>query len=207
DILNKSLNGKHVIEIQELRALIIDVSRINDKKFTDAINELKADLKLKVNATEKNRIRLAFAGYSVDNIDPRFNQFNPGITEEEYSQAMELISEGFSRNESIMIESLLARYKKNVLNHGAEYITEYIDYLHNLQRGKEQLVVLNVNGCDNLATDDITSIIAHNYDTLSNYHYMVVAFNDDEKIISWRTISEVAIFMENFKLEKGFNVF
>jgi len=207
NILNKNLTDKHIIKSTDLQALIIDVSRVNDKKYTDAINELKTSLNLKINATEKEKIRLSFAGYPIKNIDPRYSQFNPGITEDEYSQAMELISEGFSRKESTMIESLLARYIKNVLNHGAEYVTEYIHYLHDLQKDKKQLIILNVNGHDNLTTNDITSIISNNYDNLSNYHYMIIAFNDDKNIISWRTISEVAIFMENFQLENKFNVF
>lgn len=207
DLLNKNLNGEYIIELSQLKALIVDISRVNDKKFTDAINDLKTAFKLKINATEKERIRLFFAGYPIEDIDPRFANFNPGITEDEYSLAMELISEGFSRNESTMIESLLARYRKNVLNHGAEYVSEYIDYLKEIQGDNEQLVVLNINGSDNLTTNEITSIIADNYENLSNYHYMIVAFNDDKNIISWRTISEVAIYMENFKLEKDFNVF
>ena len=207
DILNDNLNGEHIIEMHQLQALIIDVSRVDDKKFTDAINEIKKTLKLKINSTEKERIRLYFAGYPIENVDSRFEDFNPGVTEEEYSKAMELIAEGFLRNKEVMIESLLARYKKNVLNHGAEYVEEYVDYLHKLQKNQKQLIVLNVNGSDNLSTNNITSIIADNYNKLSNYHYMIVAFNDDEDIISWKTISEVAIYMENFKLEKEFNVF
>lgn len=207
DILNDNLNDEHIIEMHQLQALIIDVSRVDDKKFTDAINEIKKTLKLKINSTEKERIRLYFAGYPIENVDSRFEDFNPGVTEEEYSKAMELIAEGFLRNKEVMIESLLARYKKNVLNHGAEYVEEYVDYLHKLQKNQKQLIVLNVNGSDNLSTNNITSIIADNYNKLSNYHYMIVAFNDDEDIISWKTISEVAIYMENFKLEKEFNVF
>lgn len=208
EALNRNLKGTDVIDKNNLKSLIIDVSRINDKKITDSINQLKQTMHLKINSIEKEKIRLSFVGYPVADIDPIFSKFNPGVTEEECNKAMELISEGFSRNESTMLKSLLARYKKNIMNRNSESVTDYVKYLHNLQKSREQLVVLNVNARDELVTHDITSIVANTYDNLSNYHHMIIAFNDDdEKIISWKTISEVAIFMENFKLEKEFKVF
>lgn len=207
DILNDRLDGNSTISADNLRALIIDTSRVNDTKFTNAINELKSILKIKINTTEKEKIRLYFAGYPIKDINPDYSIFNPGITDEEYALAMKLISEGFSRNESVMIESLIARYKKNILNHGSEFVDEYINYIHDNQKDKKQLIVLNINGRNMLKTSDITSIISAYYEKLSNYHYMIISFNDDEKNISWKTISEVAIFMENFKIEHNFKVY
>lgn len=207
NILNDNLNDEKKITPSELKTLIIDISRVNDKKFTQSINKLKTELKIKINATEKEKIRLLFSGYPIKNLDKKYYQYNPGITSKEYSHAMELVTDGFYRNESVMISSLLARYRKNFLNNGAEYVNQYIDYLNTIQDNKQQLITLNINGTDNLSTDEITSIVSANYDNLSNYHYMIVIFNDDTNIISWRTISEVAIYMENFKKEDNFNIF
>ncbi|AGN24553.1 BslIM [Erysipelothrix rhusiopathiae SY1027] len=66
---------------------------------------------------------------------------------------------------------------------------------------------MEVRGSDQFTSDNIASIIEKNYDKLSNYHNMIIRFIDDESIVKWKTISEVALFMEQFKQESNFNAY
>lgn len=84
---------------------------------------------------------------------------------------------------------------------------DYIDHLHHLQLNLNQLSILEVHG-KSLNSSKIAEIINHEYDNLSNYHYMIILFKDTiQDKVKWLTISEVAIYMEHLKKEHNFTLF
>lgn len=70
------------------------------------------------------------------------------------------------------------------------------------------MIIIEVKASHGLSSSEIAEIIKEKYQDLSNYHYMVIVFEDErENVISWETIAEVGIYMEHFKNEYSFNLY
>lgn len=201
-----SLQGnKSLITQEQLDIVIIDVSRVLDSKITELVNEFKKINSLKINSYLKEQIRSYLLGYPIDFRLDKLPLLS--ITDEDKNRAYELVETGFLKKQDVMIKSIIARYDSKFLNNSIGTSEYYLNYLNKIEAQKQQLIILNINGSECLSSNNICEIIEKEYSNLSNYHNFIIVFNDDDKIISWETISEVAIFMENFKKEYKFNVF
>lgn len=216
-LLNSNLRNDTKITEEQLITILLDVSRILDKEITNQINNLKKVYSIKVTSTQKEYLRKKLLGYDID------DSIIQNITGEQavklaalydtlpnksllINSALEKINVGLQRNRDKMIQSLIARFNNMYLNIGKD-AKDYIDYLHHLQLNLNQLSILEVHG-KSLNSNKIAEIINHEYDNLSNYHYMIILFKDTLKDkVKWLTISEVAIYMEHFKKEHNFTLF
>lgn len=210
ELLNKNMTKNKIgfkISSNNMDKIAIDVSRVSDAKITKIINKIKNDKNIKINNLEKEKIRNFLIGYPV-NLEHNLENYVPEITDMEYKEAYELIGEGFERNESTMINSLVARIKKVFLSGKNTVTKDYLEYIREMQRGQNQLLIIEVDADDNYTADDISEIIKNKYSTLSNYHHAIILFKDSKKsTIDWSTIAKVAIFMEQFKKEHNFKVY
>lgn len=216
-LLNSNLKNDKKITEEQLTIILLDASRILDKEITKQINDLKKVYSIKVTSTQKEYLRKKLLGYDID------DSIIQNITGEQsvklsalhgtlpnksllINSALEKINVGLQRNRDKMIQSLIARFNSMYLNTGKD-AKDYIDYLHHLQLNLNQLSILEVHG-KSLNSNKIAEIINHEYDNLSNYHYMIILFKDTLKDkVKWLTISEVAIYMEHFKKEHNFTLF
>lgn len=216
-LLNNNLRNDTKITEEQLITILLDVSRILDKEITNQINNLKKVYSIKVTSTQKEYLRKKLLGYDID------DSIIQNITGDQavklaalhgtlpnksllINSALEKINVGLQRNRDKMIQSLIARFNNMYLNIGKD-AKDYIDYLHHLQLNLNQLSILEVHG-KSLNSNKIAEIINHEYDNLSNYHYMIILFKDTLKDkVKWLTISEVAIYMEHFKKEHNFTLF
>ena len=194
------------IGLNELDTLALDISRVLDNRITDTINKIKGISKTKINSITKELIRKFLLGYPV-RLDDDFKNIKLDIDNASYTRAWELLSEGFERNNTVMLDSILSRYKQNFIDLKSCSNEMYIEYIHEFQKDKNQMILLKVNADDNYKLDDILNCIKKNYDLLSNYHYMIIIFEDGDKPYDWLDIAKTAIYMENFNLENNFNLF
>lgn len=209
NVLNQELANNYIkftLDDATVDKLIIDVSRVVDDKITSEINKIKNNLKIRINSYQKELIRKKIIGYPVS-IPFEVSNYEKLISNDDYERAYSLVAEGFERNSEIMVKSLIARIKVNFLNLDNKITDRYLEYLDNIQRDKKQLVILSLNSDEQFSCESIEQTIFEKYDELSNYHYMIILFKDGIRPYSWKDISEIGIFMENFKLEKNFNVF
>lgn len=209
-MISEELKKKDVefsLDQKSLDTLVLDISRAVDNQLTSSINMVKEDLNVKINAFQSELIRRYFLGYPVI-MTLNVESFKPKFTDIDIIEAYDLVNEGFKRNTQLMIDSIIARIKKNYLNLDGDNLNKYIEYINELQLGKEQLVILDVNADDLNTANNIAQIIEEKYESLSNYHYMIVVFRDgEETLTSWKDIADVALFMEQFKKEHNFNVY
>lgn len=189
----------------ELITLMLDITRVIDSDITKRINEYKNKYDVKINSYDKEQIRLYFLGYPINTQFLNIEKFKPKISKKEIELSIELLNKGIEKNKESVINSLIGRYRKNFLNEDKEYLSEYLEYIEELQEDKNQLVILNINS--EWTDEDVYKEIVKEYDQLSNYHYMILIFDDNIDLISWQMIANIAVYMENFKLEQNFNVF
>lgn len=205
-LLNSNLKNDKRITEEQLITILLDVSRILDKEITKQINDLKKKYSIKVTSSQKEYLRKKLLGYNVDdsiiqNITGKqavkLSTLHNTLPNKSFliNSALETINVGLQRNRDKMIQSLIARFNNMYLNIGKD-AKDYIDYLHHLQLNLNQLSILEVHG-KSLNSSKIAEIINHEYDNLSNYHYMIILFKDTiQDKVKWLTISEVAIYME-----------
>ncbi len=208
-ILNNRLIAEgtdYFLDSNTMDILALDVSRVIDRKITEAINIMKKTLNIKVNSTEKEVIRKFFIGYDIK-LDIEASAYRPNIQESDISRAYELLAEGFRRNENIMVDSIIARVKKHYMNDSNNTVDIYIKYINELQKNNNQLFILDIDADKNYSSDNIAEIIEENYNSISNYHYGILIFRDGIKATSWKHISEIALFMEGFKKEHSYNIY
>lgn len=216
-LLNSNLKNDKRITEEQLITILLDVSRILDKEITKQINDLKKKYSIKVTSSQKEYLRKKLLGYNVDdsiiqNITGKqavkLSTLHNTLPNKSFliNSALETINVGLQRNRDKMIQSLIARFNNMYLNIGKD-AKDYIDYLHHLQLNLNQLSILEVHG-KSLNSSKIAEIINHEYDNLSNYHYMIILFKDTiQDKVKWLTISEVAIYMEHLKKEHNFTLF
>ena len=78
----------------------------------------------------------------------------------------------------------------------------YLEYIKEVEKGKNHLLIIDVNKSDT-TPETIINTICQEYDNLNNYHYLAIIFRKS----SWNTISEVAINCEFLKKEAKFQLF
>lgn len=209
-LLNKNMEKNRIdfkLNNNSMDKLAIDVSRVLDGKITSIINNIKREENLQINSLQKEKIRNYLIGYPV-NLNHNFKKYNQKVTDEEYKKAYSLIGIGFERNKQTMIASLVARTKKIFLQNQKNITKKYLDYIHEEQLGKRQLLIIEVNADYGYTADNISEIIKEKYKNLSNYHHAIIIFKDGKhNTTDWSTISKVTIFMEQFKKEYKFKVY
>lgn len=212
-LLNDNLEDRNRISEEQLKTILLDVSRVADKEITQYINEIKKEYSIKINSTQKEYLRRKILGYHIDDSIIGIENLNPLVdidfknNSQLLDSALDAVNLGFQRNHEKMIHSLIARFNTMYLDKGND-INDYIDYLHHLQDNHNQLSIIEIEANSQLTSNNIAEIINHEYDNLSNFHYMIILFKDTpENKIMWSTISETAIYMEHFKKEHHFNVF
>lgn len=206
--VNKLLNEKKLktLDEKEIDVIVVDVTRVLDKHITELINDYKDKMDIKVNSFEKEVLRRYLIGYPIK-LNRKFNGIEKiTLKEKELSEAYKLILEGIDKNCKQVLGTIVARAKKHMLMTGN--ITErYCQYIRDEQLNKHQLIVINQELNDSTNSNNIAEIIEKHYPLLSNYHHLVVVFNSQDSIVDWRVVAEVAVYMENFKVEKRFNLF
>ena len=205
DALSKE-DIKATIRNEELNTLALDISRVLDIKITETVNKIKELNKTKINSVTKEDIRKHLLGYPIK-IDSTLKEIDFDIDDKYYIKAWRLLEEGIERNEDVMLNSILSRYKQNFIDVKSCSNEMYINYIHELQKNKFQLMIFKLNADDAYKAEDILNTIKSNYNLLSNYHYMIIIFEDGVNSFDWMDIAKTAIFMENFKLETNFNLF
>ncbi|MGC6341270.1 hypothetical protein ACNO7N_00005, partial [Bisgaard Taxon 45] len=193
------------VDEKSMDMLVLDVSRICDKKYTEAINRIKKETGIKINSIEKEEIRKYFIGYPSKKGNEEFKKYVPEISSLEIEDAYKSIAKGFQLRESVMINSLIARIRKNFIidNNRLEY--NYLEYIKEIQQEKKQLLIIEAD--EKNSPNEIINTISEKYDNISNFHYTIIIFNEKNSTYSWKKISEVAILMENLKNEKDFKVY
>lgn len=207
--IKKALSEENIkvnINTKELNTLALDISRVLDSKITETVNKIKELNKTKINSVTKEEIRKHLLGYPIK-IDNSLKEVDFDIDDKYYVKAWQLLDEGIERNEEVMLNSILSRYKQNFIDVKSCSNEMYINYIHELQKNKFQLMIIKLNADDSYKVEDILNTIKSNYNLLSNYHYMIIIFEDGVNSYDWLDIAKTAIFMENFKLETNFNLF
>lgn len=194
------------LDDKSMDIIALDVTRVADEEYTEIINDIKYAHNIKINSVQKNILRKQLLGYPVKSIY-NFDIPTPHFRSMLYDNAYKLLAEGFKKNKSVMISSIIARIKSNFLAETSDTTKQYLKYIQKQQQGKKQLLVIKVNADNNYTADNIMEIIKAKYDSLSNYHHAVIIFADGNKTISWSLIAQVALSMEQFKSESNFNLY
>lgn len=207
--INNNLSKDNInnISLNTLNTLIIDTSRVLDKKVVFIINKIKKDLNTNFTSEEKNKIRLYLIGYPIQKYE-YLNKYRFLIDQSNLKEGYNYIFKGMLKKHDMILHTIISRYKLNFLNINNNVTDNYIKYLKELQNNKNQLMYLNIDADDEISIDDIKYFIKNNYDNLSNYHNLIISFaNTNKNEISWNDISKIAVYLENFLIEKNFNLF
>ncbi len=209
-VLNKELKSQKIeydLTEKQLNTLILDVTRIVDNQVTAMINDLKKTESIKISSAERNDLRKYILGYHNIKIKEKYKLNKIKVSTQKLSQAFSLVEEGFKRNEQVMRKSLIARLESLVLNNNEKSTEKYFHYIQEKQKNNVELIIINIEDKDGLSSNNIAQIIEENYKKLSNYHHMILIFKFEESKVNWKKLSDIAIFMENFRQEKNFNLY
>lgn len=207
--INSILKKEKLREItsDDLDVIVLDTARLIDKEVVKKIKQIKKDFIINLNSDERNRIRRYLIGYPDENYS-KFEEYRLTISSNTIVDSYNLIFNGLSVRRDNVLNTIISRYKLYFLHLDQDIRNKYLDYIDSLQHDKEQLIYLYVDGDSGLDSADVEELIAKRYDDLSNYHNMIITFEDSkDKKIDWNIISNIAIFMENFLMEENFNVF
>ena len=205
-LLNENLKEEK-ITFDKLNIIVLDVSRVVDKKITSEINQLKKNSSIKIDSNFKNKLRDYLLGYPIE-IENNLNLKNINFTDEELSSAYNLVFEGFNRNVNRMVSSLVSRYKKKYKILNNRHYDDYLNYFKEIYENQYQFVAIQLKANYNLKIENIVDYIENIYNRISNYHNIAIIFEDSFKeIFSWELIAKVAISLENLRHESNFSVF
>ena len=205
-LLNENLKEEK-ITFDKLNIIVLDVSRVVDKKITSEINQLKKNSSIKIDSNFKNKLRDYLLGYPIE-IENNLNLKNINFTDEELSSAYNLVFEGFNRNVNRMVSSLVSRYKKKYKILNNSHYDDYLNYFKEIYENQYQFVAIQLKANYNLKIENIVDYIENIYNRISNYHNIAIIFEDSFKeIFSWELIAKVAISLENLRHESNFSVF
>lgn len=187
------------IEDSLLDTIVLDISRIADKEITKIINEYKKKTDIIITTPEKELLRKYLLGYDVDisnydNLDYTKLFFNKNDYLEE---AYALIEHGLFRNLDSVIGTI---YSRTTLNNDVDY--KYKNYISTIEKKYSQLLYFKVQNNDEIKTmfESITQL----YDSLENYHYCAIEFDE---ACDWNYIYKIGLYVENFKSEKKLKAF
>lgn len=205
-LLNENLKEEK-ITFDKLNIIVLDVSRVVDKKITSEINQLKKNISIKIDSNFKNKLRDYLLGYPIE-IENNLNLKNINFTDEELSSAYNLVFEGFNRNVNRMVSSLVSRYKKKYKILNNSHYDDYLNYFKEIYENQYQFVAIQLKANYNLKIENIIDYIENIYNRISNYHNIAIIFEDSFKeIFSWELIAKVAISLENLRHESNFSLF
>ncbi|PTK89548.1 hypothetical protein BUZ03_10840, partial [Staphylococcus gallinarum] len=187
------------INSQLLDTIILDMSRIADSEITNIINKYKKERNIIISSIEKNLLRKSILGYDVDISNYyEFENYISLFNKSSYIlEAYELIIEGIDKNKDGVLGSLYSRTKLDT-----DIDKKYANYINDIESRFSQLLYYNLN--NNEETNKLFSSLNALYSSLENYHYCLIEFQSD---CTWDQIYKIAIYLENFKLEKGLNAF
>lgn len=201
--MNSQLGGVRRITKKELDVVVLDISRVLDRKCTEVIKDFKDTEQLQLNSHERALVRDYLLGYNVCiDLLEQYELKRLGISEVDLVVAYEWVLAGYAKDSKGMMESIKARVLRKVFHESAVDCKAYLSYVGSLEVGKDHLLVMSVDEKDSLG--HILGMIDSTYDRLANYHYCVMIFEEN---VSWQVISKVAIFMECFRSESGFKLF
>lgn len=184
----------------EIISLSLDISRTSDSKITKHINLFKSQYHLKLNSIQKNKIRDYIIGRTKQWDIKKINPINKEIIKDaDIITSLKTLLTGIKRNK----EGVLGTMSSRLINNTTNSKKLYEKIIEDLEKNNKQLIVLNIKHEDKLSAGLIKSTISSIYDKLSNFHNLAIIFEN----IDWKTIADVSVFCENFKLEDNFNVF
>lgn len=200
NLLNNEL--KQELTDDNVNSLILDFSRVVDKEINEIIAQYKKVSGHYLTTPEKELLRKYLLGYPINNdYNLEIYKFN----DSQLNSALTSITNGLERNYNLVFNSLLSRAKSIFELDNKNITEEYINYLKESEKDRNQLVIIS---SDNLTSDNLAEIVSLEYNSLSNAHYMIILFKDTkDNLVNWKTISDIAIFMENFKCETNFTPF
>lgn len=200
NLLNNEL--KQELTDDNVNSLILDFSRFIDKEINEIITQYKKVSGHYLTTPEKELLRKYLLGYPINN---DYNLDIYKFNDSQLNSALTSITNGLERNYNLVFNSLLSRAKSIFELDNKNITEEYINYLKESEKDRNQLVIIS---SDNLTSDNLTEIVSLEYNSLSNAHYMIILFKDTkDNLVNWKTISDIAIFMENFKCESDLTSF
>ena len=164
-LLNENLKEEK-ITFDKLNIIVLDVSRVMDKKITSEINQLKKNISIKIDSNFKNKLRDYLLGYPIE-IESNLNLKNINFTDEELSSAYKLVFEGFNRNENRMVNSLISRYKEKFNISNNNHYIDYINYFKEFNKDYYQFVGIHLKANYNLKIENIIDYIESIYNKIS----------------------------------------
>ncbi|WP_158696753.1 DNA methyltransferase [Staphylococcus simulans] len=187
------------VDVNLLNTIVLDMSRVADKEITNIINKYKKAKNIIISSPEKELLRKSILGYDVDISNyPGFSEYVNSFNQNEFLyNAYNLILEGINKNKKAVISSLSSRTKID-----SDIENKYKEFIDKKEEKYYQLLYYNLKN-DSDASKVFTSINKL-YDSLENYHYCLIEFNDE---CTWEKIYKIAIYLENFKIEKGLKAF
>jgi DNA modification methylase len=188
-------------EDEVLWPIILDVTRVADKKITEQIAAFKSNSKVLLTAHQKQSVRqylLGLSGWPLDQIEPIPRDI---LDFTDYSKALELIFIGMERNRTMLLGTLRSRISQPQRSeHSSD---EYLKIIAAKEQNLSQFVLIDTgnNAADESAP--ISRLVVDAYSRMANYHFLAVIFRGQ----SWKTVSEVALHAESFLAERNFRLF
>lgn len=198
-------HSQEKLNLKQLNSIVLDLVRLHDKDVVKTINLIKKETGLKLTSNKQKLLRLFLLGYPISEFDYLKSYMDKlELNPDESYQTL------FNSSSSVdnMVETILSRFNLYFLHSTRDVTHQYLDYVKSNQVDLNQLVYINIQADKCLSAADIEEEIINQYDYLSNYHNLIISFEDGSNTyIDWTMISELAIFMENFKTENNFHPF
>ena len=200
-----SLNAlKKILEIEIedelLWPVLLDLTRVSDKKITEHIGRYKKNHGLKLTSIEKTVIRLYLLGLS-----SQLPETLPAIdceifSVEDYSAALELVLEGIDRNKAMLSGTIRSRL---LVEEGDDATEKYAKIIAAKEKGQAHFALILAERKLSGDEGNFQELVKRAYRELANYHYIAVCFTD----ATWSQVARAAVFMESFETEPTFKLF
>ncbi len=195
-----------------LIAILFEMSRYYDKKFTSLLKNIKKEKNIVFDTPTRKKLRLKYYyGNNYKNFDLKYN-IEP-CTYSNKKDIQNVIEDAVKRLNTYNTEKIIESMKKrfNDLTNGVdnkENIQNWLKIYEDRRKHKKfsmasllvnQEIFQEVNYNENYIINYINKI----YDSLENYRYLTIIIENDlfdknEKCVTWKMMYKAGIYAENF---------
>lgn len=195
-----------------LIAILFEMSRYYDKKFTNLLKGIKKEKNIVFDTPTRKQLRLKYYyGNNYKNFDLKYN-IEP-CTYNNEKDIQNVIEDTVKRLNTYSTEKIIESIKKrfNDLTNGVnnkENIENWLKIYEERRKDKKfsmasllinQKIFKEANYNENYIINYINKI----YDSLENYRYLTIIiendlFDKDEKCVTWKMMYKAGIYAENF---------